>query len=57
MTVYILATRPYPEKASFGIFFLDVDSAKRELERMPEGIRESYHVYEATIEIKPEPVL
>jgi hypothetical protein len=52
--VYVIASRPYPEKVSGGKFYYTEEEALREYERMPEDLKPFFGYYEAEIEIMPE---
>lgn len=47
MLVYIVASRPYPEKASDHKFYLQKEDAENALENLPEDLRPHFSIYPA----------
>lgn len=49
--IYIVATRPYPEKVANGRFHMNFEDAEDQLDSLPEGIRKSFMIFEAEIKV------
>ena len=54
--IYVVATRPFPEKVCNEKFFLDAEEAMAYCEHLNTTISKSYHVYPAILTISKEEI-
>ena len=56
MLVYVIASKPYPEKVSNGRFYLILEDAERELLLMDARLQPYFRVYPAKIDVERQSV-